>query len=807
MTKSESPQQSDTLTTDQSLQQAVSHHQAGRLQEAELLYLAILQARPDHPETNHNMGVLAVQRQQAAASLPHFIAALDADPARGQYWLSYIDALFQAGQLDDARQILEQARQQGLEGPGVEALASLLAGGEQVAGQANAGVKDIPSASPAVSLQEENPCLQEINTLVSLFNQGRFTEATPLAQQMTVRFPVDGFGWKALGFAFQQRGRLAEAIEPLQKAAALLPNDAETHNNLGIALQSLGRLDEAEARYRQALHINPNYAQAHGNLGANLQALGRLGEAETCYRRALQIQPDYAKAHCNLGALLHESGRLDEAEASFRRALQIKPDYAEAQYNLGNTLQKLNRQNEAEDSYRQALQIKPDYAEAHSNLGNILKELGRLDEAEASYRRALQIKPDYVEAHNNLGAILRQLGRLPEAEVCFRQVLQIKPDFAGAYYNIGNMHLDKGQFAEAEAFYRQALAIEPEMPEAWGELASIRKMTPADSDWLSTAESIVQRDLPARQEFRLRYAMGKYCDDVRDFDRAFENYRRANELKKSLHKGYDRQQFTDNVDRLIRDYPMERLRQTHGGASASERPLFIVGMPRSGTSLTEQIIASHPATFGAGELLFWNDADRRFTAASPEAREDALLRTLANDCLQNLADFSATALRVANKLPGNVMHLGLIHTVFPNARILHTQRNPIDTCLSIHFQDFTAMHRYSNDLGDLAHRYREYRRLMAHWRTVLPAQVFLDVPYEALLEDQEGWSRKIIEFIGLDWDARCLDFHKTERKVGTASNWQVRQKIYTSSKERWRNYEKYIGPLRDLLEVPPQQTS
>ena len=321
------------------------------------------------------------------------------------------------------------------------------------------------------------------------------------------------------------------------------------------------------------------------------------------------------------------------------------------------------------------------------------------------------------------------------------------------------------------------------------------------SGW-SLPKGSSDHDLSPHQEARLRYAMGKYCDDVKDFDQAFENYRRANELKKSFHKGYDRQSWEIFVDRIIHEYPLEWVRRPHGRASSSERPLFIVGMLRSGTSLTEQIIAAHPAVFGAGELLFWNDAAKKFAAASPEARNDALLRTLADDCLQNLASFSVDALRVVDKLPGNFMHLGLIHAAFPNARILHMQRNPIDTCLSIHFQDLRTEHTYANDLEDLAHYYRGYLRLMAHWRAMLPAQVFLDVPYEKLVEDQEGWSRKIIDFIGLDWDERCLDFHQNERRVGTASNWQVRQKIYKSSKERWRNYEKHVGPLLDLVNEP-----
>jgi len=445
--------QSMDQTTQLALQQAATHHQAGELQEAEKLYRAILQTHPNHPEVNHNMGVLAVQMKQPAAGLPYFMAALDADPAHGQYWLNYIDALFQAGQLEDARQILALAQRQGLQGDEVEALALRLQGGAQVAGQTDAVNQQAIGGSLPVSPtaaensqkksktkpakpdkptgksaphKGKNPSPQEINTLVALFTEGRYTDAATLAQAMTVRLPLHMVGWKMLGVAFKQMGRNADALAPMQKAAALSPSDAEVHNILGITLYDLSRLDEAEASYRRALQINPDYAQAHNNLGATLQDLGRLDEAEVSYRRALQINPDYADAHYNLGATLHELGRLGEAEASYRRALQINPDYADAHSNLGNILMDLGRLDEAEASYRRALQINPDFAEARSNLGNTLQNMGRLDEAKASYLQALQVKPDFAKAINNLALLFNAQGKSIMALNTIKQSLQIK---------------------------------------------------------------------------------------------------------------------------------------------------------------------------------------------------------------------------------------------------------------------------------------------------------------------------------------------------------------------------------------------
>ncbi len=453
------------------------------------------------------MGFLAVQMKQPTAGLPYFVAALNADPARRQYWLNYIDALLQAGQVEDARQVLALARQHGLQGDEVEALAVRLEGGAQVAAQPNAesqhkqfneqsGLKESPSASLVVLQnsktptkakpakpdksarksaphQGENPSPQEIDTLVALFTEGRFTEAATLAQSMTVRFPQHEFGWKALGAVFKQMGRIADALLPMQKAAALSPDDFATHYNLGNTLKELGRLEEAEASYRRALQIKPYLEEAQSNLGNLLKDMGRLDEAEASYRRVLQIKPEYAGAHSNLGNLLKDMGRLDEAEASLRRALEIKPDLAEAHSNLGNTLKDVGRMDEAEASFRRALQIKPDFAEAHYNLGNTLYDLHRLGEAEISYRRALQIKLNYAEAHNNLGLTLHSLDRLGEAEASYQRALQIKPDFAEAHSNLGITLMQMGCLVEAEASHRRALEIAPDYAPAHQNLASI----------------------------------------------------------------------------------------------------------------------------------------------------------------------------------------------------------------------------------------------------------------------------------------------------------------------------------------------
>jgi tetratricopeptide (TPR) repeat protein len=605
----------------------------------------------------------------------------------------------------------------------------------------------------------------EAGRLVAMINAGRFADVENMARELLERHPNSGLAWKVLGVSLKTRGR--DALHALQRAVALLPDDAEARSNLGNALRDQGQLEEAAASYR----------------------------------RALELKPDYAGAHSNLGNVLLDLRRPDDAIASYRRALEIKPDYAQAHNNLANTLRSLGRLDEAAASYRRALALEPLYAEAYNNLGVALRDSGRLDEAAASYRRALEIKPDLAEALSNLAIVQRVQGRIAQAQASCRRALEIDPNAATATVFLAELHADEGQFAEAEALFKRAISIDPDSPQAWSGIARLRKMTADDAAWLAEAQRIAGLPLPPRQEAYLRYAIGKYFDDVKAYDQAFLSVQRANELTKRYTVAHDRQQLTQAVDRMMRFYDRTLINQARIDANPSQRPVFIIGMPRSGTTLAEQILASHPKIAGAGELPFWNDAAAGYKSAARDGgTSGGATAKLAEDYLRLLADLSPNALRVIDKMPANFLFLGLIHSALPNARILHMCRNPIDTCLSIYFQHFEIAYSYANDLEDLAHYYTEYSRVMEHWRSTLPENAILDVPYEGLVEDQEAWSRKMLEFIGLPWDPICLDFHRTERAVITASKWQVRQRISKSSVGRWRNYERFLGPLLRLTE-------
>jgi tetratricopeptide (TPR) repeat protein len=382
------------LTIEQALQQGIAAHKEGKVQDAERLYQAILQSQPAHPDANHNLGVLAVSVNKADVALPLFKTALEANPKIEKFWLSYIDALIKEKQFDNAKAVLEQAKNQGLD---KEKLNSLKA-------------KIVPKSQTKYS-DSASPSQQQLNSLLECYQTGRLSDAEKLALSFSQEFPKHQFGWKVLGAVLGQTGRKPEAVNAYQEAVALSPQDAEAHSNLGVTLQELGRLDEAEASYTQAIALKPDYAEAHYNLGVTLQELGRLDEAAVSFKQAIALKPNFAEAHSNLGVTLQELGRLDEAAASCRQAIALKPDFAEAHSNLGVTLQELGRLDEAEASFKQAIALKPDYAEAHCNFGNTLKDLGRLDEAEASYTQAIALKPNFAEAHSSLGKILLMNGQ------------------------------------------------------------------------------------------------------------------------------------------------------------------------------------------------------------------------------------------------------------------------------------------------------------------------------------------------------------------------------------------------------------
>jgi tetratricopeptide (TPR) repeat protein len=648
------------------------------------------------------------------------------------------------------------------------------------------------------------------NLGAALHDRGQWTEALASLRRVLGMQPNHVEALVDAANALKALGRAEESVALYQRALQLHPGLEEALNNLGNAFLELRRYEEAAACYRNALRSRPNDAQILCNLGNAERQLGRTDEALSSTRQALALDPTLALAHNNLGLMLAASGRREQAAASYRQAVQLDPRYVDAHNNLGDVLRDLGQHREALTHYSKAVELDPSRAESHCNVGAVLFELRRIEEAVASYRRALALQPQHAPAHLSLGLALRQQRRPAEAESSCRAALAIDPGYVEALAFLGELEADRGRFAQAEELFRQAIALDANFSSAYASIATHRKMTADDSAWCESAQALLARPLPLGQEIGLRYALGKYFDDVGGYDRAFEHYKHANELTKRYGARYQRSNFTRLVDQLIGNFDGAFMGGRRMPAFGSELPVFIIGMPRSGTSLAEQILASHPAVFGAGEVTFWNAAYRDYHDGILTGRLDAdRLSRVATDYLEHLslaigqAPRAALATRVVDKMPANFLYAGLIHAAFPKARIIHMRRHPIDTGLSIYFQNFFNIGPYANDLSDLTHYYGEYRRITDHWRAVLPAASLLEVPYEGLIDEPARWSRSMVEFIGLPWDPRCLNFHETDRVVITASKWQVRQKIYVKSAGRWRNYEKHLGPLRRLVDQGP----
>jgi tetratricopeptide (TPR) repeat protein len=478
---------------------------------------------------------------------------------------------------------------------------------------------------------------------------------------------------------------------------------------------------------------------------------------------------------------LISQGKQEDAIAPLIEAVRLAPGHALARQNLGSALLFMGQADQAVVHFAEAVRIDPKATRAYANLGVALERLHYNHEAMLSYREALKIEPDDVEAHNKLGMILLNQGKTADALVEFRATLKCDPSNSMAYLNLGKM-VSSGfhQLSDAEIQDLRALTEQPNI------------------------------NLESRG--RLHYALAQVFDKKGSYDEAFEHLQTANELKKEIHvkhaSPFDPVAHAARIDQLIAVFTPAYFERVRSFGIASELPVFIVGMPRSGTSLTEQILASHPRVHGAGEL---SEIDG-FAATLPERlgaaeagypacmdRFDAsTARMLGQAHVNELQKMKPDALRVTDKAPLNFFHIGIIVSVFPRARIIHCRRNPVDTCLSCYFQNFAEAFAFTHDQKSLAQYYREYERLMAHWDRVLPGRIY-QLDYEEMTADQEGTSRKLVAHCGLEWDERCLNFHETDRTVRTFSSLQVRRPMYRSSVERWKRYEKHLQPLLEAL--------
>ena len=438
-------------------------------------------------------------------------------------------------------------------------------------------------------------------------------------------------------------------------------------------------------------------------------------------------------------------------------------------------------------------------AEAYSNLGITLKELGRLDEAEDSYNKAITLKPDYAEAYSNLGIALKELGRLDEAEANYLQAIVLKPELAEAHNNLGNTLQELGRLDEAKASFTQAIALKPDYAEAHRHLSLVKKFYGQDEQYSKMLELYLDENISEEQRCHINFGLAKACEDCENFEQAFTHYSEGNKLRKKL-LNYDINQDVELFRQIKSNYPQIKHNSLKPAKmSTNLTPIFIVGMPRSGTTLVEQIISSHSQVTGAGELPHVARWGAFIASGFSKANYEALL-DFRHKYLAELQEVSKENLIVTDKMPQNFRYIGLLASVFPEAKIIHVKRNPAAVCWANYKQYFISKHiGYCYAIDDVISYYRLYEDLMNFWKNTLSEKIY-NLDYELLTVNQESETQQLIDYLGLDWDEKCLSPQNNKRSVATASNLQIRQEVYQGSSQQWKKYEPFLkGALNGLL--------
>ena len=604
--------------------------------------------------------------------------------------------------------------------------------------------------------------------------RGKLPEALVALRRATTLDPKSPQAWNNFGILRYDRREFGEAVNCYKQAIALNDSYAEAHNNLGNALRALGRNEEAVEHYQRALLIRENYPEAYNNMAAILRARDEFLEAEHAYRRAISLKPRYIEAYGNLAALLAQCDRDDEALRVLAQAIEINPKHVPTLLQIAR--HQLNKANyvQAEQACRLALQEDPNNANAHALLGEVLHETDRFPEALESFETALTLKPDYIEAHNHYGVCLKSVGRLEEAREQFLKTIELNPWAFGCYAN----------------------------------LADLEKYTPDNPRFRAMEAIMKDASDPTNEAYMaLHFGLGKAYEDVGEYDKAFSHFQTGATMKRAKLK-YNEEEAFGFFDAIRETFNSNFFANPPFEGNPSEVPVFIVGMPRSGSTLIEQILSSYPQTCGAGEI---KEFSRRLTALRsrfptlPKYPQIALkmnwdhYKIVADGYLSKLQSYSTEALKVTDKLLTNYYFVGMLHIAFPNAKFIHSKRNPVDTCLSAFTKLFKDDMPHSYDFGELGRYYKKYEELMAHWEQMLPPGVIKTVVYENVVDDLEASARELVEFVGLPWDPACLSFHELRRPVKTASVVQVRQPVYRSSVEKWRSYGSRLQPLVDAL--------
>ncbi|BAK75713.1 TPR domain/sulfotransferase domain protein [Pseudogulbenkiania sp. NH8B] len=608
---------------------------------------------------------------------------------------------------------------------------------------------------------------------------------------------------------YRQKGMLPEGEEAAQRAVAMDPTLVSGWNNLGIVLQEAGKLEQSRVCLERVVALNPEWPEAQNNLGNTWRRLGQMDHAEACYRQALALNPSYAEAHSNLAFLLSAQGSYDEAAQHARQAIDLNPRLIDAYLNLADVEISRLRHDAALRALDMLNAFAPEHPAALTARAKALRQIARTEEALEIARHAVALTPRSAEAHHTLAIVLQDLSRTDEALQEYEQAATLPGTVAeAALVGRATLLTEAGRRVEALAAFEQALARFPGSAQALAARSELRTFDADDPD-IGALEACLaegeRRSLIDR--IAAHFALGKAYLDIKNPERAFHHFEAGNRQKRASFD-YDSKETGCWMERISTVFTPERYARLAGLGKRSMLPIFVIGMPRSGTTLIEQILSSHPQVTGAGELSALRlaiDEMGNFPdcvlALDDEVGAEARLRQCGEAYLARVAPLAGGRPYVVDKMPGNFLYAGAIPLILPGTRIIHVRRDPVDTCLSCYTKLFSGPQPFAYDQNELGVFYRQYERLMAHWRELLPSDAFIEIEYEAVVDDLEGEVRRLIDFLGLPWEEACLQFHTNRRVVRTASVNQVRQPIYKTSKGRWQAYAEHLGPLLDALGI------
>ena len=681
-----------------------------------------------------------------------------------------------------------------------------------------------------------------------LYGRGEFLQASRVCEQILKSRPNNADAHNIRGVSLLALGQKDDAVEAVEKAVKINPSAPSYHANLGEVLRQSGKHQEAEKPLKEAIRLDPNNSQALNNLGIISYERRRFREAAEYYRRAIEVRPSMAEAYNNLGNALRITGDIDGAMHAYQDALTHRAHYPEAYNNLGTLLQQAKRLDEAEHALRKAIQQNPKYVEAHNNLAMVLatkkndvealRVLGEtlkfaptnvatllltakiqlrrsaLQAAEQAVRLALKQEPENPDGNVVLGQVLHETDRYDEAIEVLERALKKAPKSPEALNFYGVALKSVGRLDEAREHILKALKLNDGMYGAYANLNDLIDFKEGiGAELFDRMDAIFEKakDTTADPFLPLHFAYAKALDDRGQHERALEHYIQGGKMKRAQLE-YKESETFGFFDSIRAAFPKEVFENRTYQGLDDDRPVFIVGMPRSGSTLVEQILSSHPDVYGAGEVKYLSRALSLLRDRFPTLQKypdmvgkvtPAQLDILAKNYQSALEKGAGKAPKITDKLLTNFFFLGLINLMFPKAKVINTMRDPVDTCLSGFTKLFKDDMPHSYDLTELGHYYGKYRELMEHWNAVLPEGFMTTVVYEDVVADTETEAKRLIEFLGLPWNDKCLEFHKSDRPVKTASVAQVRKPIYASSVKRWAKYGKGLQPLIDAVEDRP----